>query len=79
NCILPDYRRQGFGRLQILEMLNRFKSMNFRKVKATTGSVSFFVPAQRMYLSCGFHEVRRASHKLIPNFELIYYEKKLYE
>lgn len=77
NCILPDYRRRGFGRLQILEMLKRFKSMKFRKVKASTGSGSFFVPAQKMYLSCSFHEVGRTLHEIMPHFEVIHYERKL--
>ena len=71
NCILPDYRERGFGRLQILEMLRRFKNMKFKKVKASTGSVSFFLPAQKMYLSCGFFETGRTLHKTISNFEII--------
>lgn len=75
NCILPHYKNQGFGRLQILEMLERFKAMKFRKAITSTGATDFFLPAQKMYLSCGFHETQRTPHERLPNFEVIHYEK----
>ena len=59
NCILPEYQRQGFGRQQIAEILRRLKEREFRKVTVTTSDHPFFVPAQKMYLACGFKEARR--------------------
>jgi len=77
NCVLPEYRNRGFGCLQVLEMLKRFKKMGFKRAKVSTGSVSFFLPAQKMYSSSGFYEAGREPHKHIPNFEVIYYAKEL--
>ena len=77
NCILPEYQNRSFGRLQVLEMLRRFKKMRFKRAKVSTGSVSFFLAAQKMYLSTGFYEVERELHKRISNFEVIYYIKDL--
>lgn len=77
NCILPEFQRRGFGRLQVIEMLKRFETMKFQVVKVTTGSMPFFSPAQRMYFSCGFNETGREPHKIIPGFEIIHYKKDL--
>jgi GNAT superfamily N-acetyltransferase len=59
NCVLPRHRRAGIGKTQITAMLARFKRAGFRKVVVTTGDHPFFVPAQKMYLACGFTEVSR--------------------
>ena len=59
NCILPEYQHRGFGCRQIAELLRRLKEKGFRKVTVTTSGHHFFVPAQKMYLTCGFKEVRR--------------------
>lgn len=77
NCILPEFQERGYGRLQVIEMLKRFETMRFREVKVTTGSVPFFVPAQRMYLSCGFKEIGREPHRIILGFDVIHYGKEL--
>jgi ribosomal protein S18 acetylase RimI-like enzyme len=75
NCILPDYQNNGFGRLQIMEMLERFRAMDFRKARTSTGATEFFLPAQKMYLSCGFYETGRIPHERIPDFQVIHYER----
>ncbi len=59
NCILPEFRGKGFGKLQIREVLREFKSRGFHNAVVSTGDNPFFLPAQRMYLACGFKEVRR--------------------
>jgi len=61
NCILPQYRGRGFGKLQIAEILRIFKEKGARKVKVTTGQVSFHIPSQKMYESLGFIEVARGA------------------
>jgi GNAT superfamily N-acetyltransferase len=74
NCILPALRGNGFGNKQILEILNRFRSMGIRKAKVSTSEHPFFLPAQKMYLSCGFKETGRALCEVDPRFRLIEYE-----
>ncbi len=59
NCILPNFRGQGFGKEQIRETLRRIKMQSIRRVAVSTCDHPFFIPAQRMYLSLGFKESKR--------------------
>jgi GNAT superfamily N-acetyltransferase len=77
NCILPEFRGQGYGKQQILEIIRRFQSLGIRRAKASTGSQLFFVPARRMYLSCGFIEVGRRPWDVDPSQEVIEFEKRI--
>ena len=61
NCILPEYRGQGFGKAQILKIVSIFRELGVKKVKVTTGEHPFFNSAQKMYTSCGFIETLRFS------------------
>ena len=59
NCILPKFQRRGFGYQQVTEILRRLKEKGFHRVTVTTSDHPFFIPAQKMYLACGFTEVHR--------------------
>ncbi len=59
NCILPEYRGKGFGKAQVLKIISIFKELGLKTAKVTTGEHPFFIPAQKMYISCGFIEARR--------------------
>jgi len=77
NCILPEFRGRGYGKQQLLEILRRLQSLSIKKAKATTGSHPFFIPAQRMYSSCGFIEVSRGPWAGDPSQEIIEFEKRI--
>lgn len=77
NCILPEYRGKGFGRAQIKEILKRLRNQRYKKVIVKTGDHPFFAAADKMYLACGFHEVRRNESSSDPRFGSIEYEVKL--
>ena len=77
NCILPEFRGRRLGKLQIHEILRRFREMAIETAKASTNDNPFFVPAQRMYLACGFREVRRIPWDRDPNRSIIEYEKEV--
>lgn len=77
NCVLPEFRGQGFGSAQIREILRRFRSLGIRTAQVTTGDQPFFVPARRMYLACGFREVRRLPWPRDPGEGLIVYEREI--
>jgi GNAT superfamily N-acetyltransferase len=77
NCIIPDFRRKGFGKLQIYEILDRFRSLGIQKVIATTNEHPFFYSAQRLYISCGFQEYRRYAGGPDFRHRLIDYTKNL--
>lgn len=76
NCILPEYSAQGFGKKQVSEILRRFKKMGIKKARVSTGDHPFFIPAQRMYLHCGFKEIRRFKDEKI-DYPVIEFEKEL--
>jgi RimJ/RimL family protein N-acetyltransferase len=59
NCVVPRFWNRGLGTAQVLELLNRLKQRSIRRVTVTTSEHPFFTAARRMYLSCGFSEVRR--------------------
>jgi GNAT superfamily N-acetyltransferase len=77
NCVLPEQRGRGYGRLQIQEVLRRFRSGNFRQAIVTTGDDPFFLPAQRMYQACGFVEVARFPYGPDYTYGTIRYELDL--
>jgi GNAT superfamily N-acetyltransferase len=76
NCIVPSHRGKGYGKLQILKVLEVFQAMKTRTVKVTTDNHPFFLPARKTYLSCGFKEVGRSHANSLGGLELIHYEYK---
>lgn len=73
NCVLPHFQGKGYGKRQILEILERFKQMGIKRAKATTSEHPFFLPAQKMYLMCGFQEKRRLIGGPDPRYKVIEY------
>ena len=61
NCILPAFQGNSFGKKQIMRVLDILMEKGCRRVRVTTGEHFFFRPAQRMYMSCGFREVKHRS------------------
>ena len=74
NCILPDFRGRGFGKQQISEILRRLTAIGVQAVRVSTNDHPFFIPAQRMYLACGFREVKRVHWEHDPKRNMIHYE-----
>ena len=77
NAILPEFQRRGFGKQQIEEILRRFKKMGFKRAKVSTLDHPFFVPDQKMYVSCGFHVKRWIPWEGCQKYRLIEYERDL--
>jgi ribosomal protein S18 acetylase RimI-like enzyme len=77
NCILPEYRGRGFGKLQIVETLRRFGERTTQAARVTTSEHPFFAPALGMYQSLGFREIRRFAGGPDPRYELVELEIKL--
>jgi GNAT superfamily N-acetyltransferase len=77
NCILPEFRGKGFGKIQIMEIVRRLTAFDIKTVRVSTCSHPFFTAAQRMYIGCGFVETRRLPPQIDPRDELIEYEKNL--
>ena len=77
NCVLPQYRKNGYGKKQILEIIKRLKLRNVSRILASTSEHPFFEPAQKIYLSCGFTELERKKRQPQDQDKTIYYELKL--
>jgi GNAT superfamily N-acetyltransferase len=77
NCILPEYRNQGFGKQQITEVLRKFRERSIRQARVSTSDHPFFLPARWMYIACGFTEVKRVPWVRDPSQNIIHYEKEL--
>lgn len=77
NCVLPEFRGNGFGKQQVQEVLRRFRAMGIRSARTSTGDGPFFIPARRMYAACGFREVRRTPWPGDPSHNVIEYELRL--
>jgi GNAT superfamily N-acetyltransferase len=77
NCILPRFRGRGFGKNQIQETLRRLKVLSIRNAIVSTSEDPFFIPAQKMYLVCGFQETKRYSGGSQLGYQIIEYEMGL--
>ena len=77
NCVLPEFRGNGFGKQQVREIVRRFRAMGITLARVSTGESSFFTPAQRMYTACGFRETRRRPWEGDPSQNVIEYEMRL--
>ena len=78
NCILPQFRGNGYGKQQINEFLYRFRKLNFTKATVSTGEHEFFYPAQMMYLNCGFRDIRRfPGREGNRDYVIVEYEREL--
>jgi GNAT superfamily N-acetyltransferase len=77
NCILPEFRNAGYGKQQIDELVLRLKALAIRRVEVTTSEHPFFLPAQRMYLACGFHERRRYAGGPDPRYRIIEFDRDI--
>ena len=77
NCVLPAFRGHGFGKQQIQEILQRFRSRGIRTAKTSTLVGAWHAPAQRMYLACGFRETGRHTWGGDPSQTVIEYEMRL--
>jgi len=77
NCILPKFRGQGFGKYQIQETIRRLKMRSIKNAIVSTCEHPFFIPAQKMYLACGFQETKRYSGEPQLGYQIIEYEMVL--
>lgn len=77
NCVLPEFRANGFGRQQIEEVLRHLRARGIRLARVSTLDNPFFAPARRMYTSCGFHEIGRHQWDRDPRQRVIEYEMSL--
>ena len=64
NCILSEYKGNGYGKIQLQEAIRRIKKYNTKKIIVTTNEIS--LAAQKNYESVGFIKVRERENKETP-------------
>jgi GNAT superfamily N-acetyltransferase len=74
NCVLPGFQGNGYGRLQLREVMRRLTVRGAQTIQAITGEHPFFLPARKMYAACGFHEISRGPGGPDPRYGIITYE-----
>jgi GNAT superfamily N-acetyltransferase len=74
---LPKFQGKCFGKAQVKEVLRRLKQDNFKKAFVRTGEHLFFTSAQKMYVACGFKELKRHSNGDQSGYGTIDYEIEL--
>lgn len=66
NCIVREYKGNGYGRLQLQEAVRRIIDMDANKIIVSTNEL--MLPAQRMYESVGFKFCRRRKNESAAGF-----------
>lgn len=69
NCIIPRYKGNGYGKMQLQEAINRIAQADVKRIIVMTDND--LIPAQRNYESVGFNIYEK---KMNQNVEHIYYE-----
>ncbi len=64
NCIRTSHKGKGYGKLQLLEAMNRIRAMGAKKIIVTTNEN--LVSAQKNYESAGFLCVRKRMNPDTP-------------
>jgi GNAT superfamily N-acetyltransferase len=77
NCILPAFRGQGYGAVQLKQITTLLREAGFTRAVVQTGDVPFFAPARAMYKSCGFVIATMHSPGSVAPFSVSEYELQL--
>ena len=64
NCILSNYKGNGYGKIQLEEAIRRIKDYGVKKIIVTTNEITF--AAQKNYESVGFRKIKVRENKETP-------------
>jgi len=67
------FQSQGFGRAMLRALEDRARELDYRTLHLDTTTKQ--APAQRLYGSCGYHEVGRGTYP--SGLQMIIFEKQL--
>tara|TARA_B100002052_G_C15661388_1_gene497479 strand:+ start:41 stop:499 length:459 start_codon:yes stop_codon:yes gene_type:complete len=52
--VADDFRKKGYGKKIICHLISESKEIGIKKLSVETGSGNFFLPARKLFTSCGF-------------------------
>ena len=60
--ISDEFRNKDLGRVLILDLIEKAKNNNIKKISVETGAGKFFLPARKLFLKCGFKPSKPFAH-----------------
>ncbi len=74
--VADNFKNKGYGKKIIVDLLSKAKVLGIQKISVETGAGKFFLPARKLFKSCGFEECEPFAHySLDPNSR--YYNLKI--
>ena len=66
--VADNFKNKGYGKKIINDLLSKAKVLGIQKISVETGAGKFFLPARKLFKSCGFEECEPFAHySLDPN------------
>ena len=66
--VADNFKNKGYGKKIIVDLLSKAKILGIQKISVETGAGEFFLPARKLFKSCGFEECEPFAHySLDPN------------
>ena len=66
--VADNFKNKGYGEKIIVDLLSKAKILGIQKISVETGAGEFFLPARKLFKSCGFEECEPFAHySLDPN------------
>ena len=66
--VADKFKKKGYGKRIIVDLLSKSKVLGIQEISVETGAGEFFLPARKLFKSCGFEECEPFAHySLDPN------------
>ena len=66
--VADNFKKKGYGKKIIVDLLSKAKVLGIQEISVETGAGEFFLPARKLFKSCGFEECEPFAHySLDPN------------
>ena len=66
--VADNFKNKGYGKKIIVDLLSKSKVLGIQEISVETGAGEFFLPARKLFKSCGFEECEPFAHySLDPN------------
>ena len=60
--IHDNFRKKGHGVIVINHLISEAKKLNIKRLSIETGAGDFFIPARKLFKSCGFEPCEPFAH-----------------
>ena len=54
--VADNFKKKGYGKRIIVDLLSKSKVLGIQEISVETGAGEFFLPARKLFKSCGFQE-----------------------